>query len=217
MDVLVLRAAAQQKDVRALQDLEERNFGPLRIPPQRVLVAIGRDEDLFASADPIFDQHIRGKLRHGRDPAGSPADQRQQCAIGQAEGAGITFRFDERVRIMNAYDVTSRQHRTEISKAQDAGCPIPRQNQLVPGMTRTELSLANIDLRKRKFYVRAGRHSEPQSKPPRDVAVFRGYFVKRGNDFIRIALNAGDPLGHEPAVDGPDRPSVNAVVRAFHN
>jgi len=30
-------------------------------------------------------------------------------------------------------------------------------------------------------------------------------------------LNAGDPLGHEPAVDGPDWPSVNAVVRAFHN
>src|SRR5712664_567907 len=118
---------------------------------------------------------------------------------------------------MNAYDVMSRQHRTEISKAQDAGCPIPRQNQLVPAMTRAEFCLANIDLRKRKFYVRTGRHDESPSKPPRDVAVFRGYLVKRGNDLIRIALNAGDPLGHEATVDGPDWLSVNGVARAFHN
>src|SRR5260221_1849039 len=59
MDVLVLRAAAQQKDVRALQDPEEWNFGPLRIPPQRVLMAIRRDEDLFEPADCVFDQHNR--------------------------------------------------------------------------------------------------------------------------------------------------------------
>src|SRR5580704_1759672 len=118
---------------------------------------------------------------------------------------------------MNAYDVISRQHRTEISKAQDAGCRIPRQNELVPGVTRAEFCLANVDLRKRKFYVRTGRQDESKSKPPRDIAVFRGYVVKRGNDFVCIALNAGHPLGHKTTVDCPDWPSVNAVVRAFHN
>src|SRR5882724_1950331 len=101
MDVLVPRAAAQQKYV-SFQSVDEWNTCPLCIPPQRVLVAIGRDEDLFPPTYPEFDQHIRGKLRHGRDPAGSPANQRQQGAIGQAEGAGMTFRFNERVRIMNA-------------------------------------------------------------------------------------------------------------------
>ncbi len=47
MDVLVLRAAAEQKYIRTLQNLEEWNFCPLRVPSQRVLVAVERDEDVF--------------------------------------------------------------------------------------------------------------------------------------------------------------------------
>src|SRR5450631_4832030 len=120
IDVLVLRAAAQQEHVRSFQDLEEWNFSPARVPPQRVLIAVGRDEDLFASADPVLDQHIPGKLRYGRDPAGSPANQRQQRPISQAEAARITFRFDKGIRVMDANDMVSRGDRTEISQAQDA-------------------------------------------------------------------------------------------------
>src|SRR5713226_374796 len=62
IDILVLRAAAQQEHVRSFQDLEEWNFGPAGIPPQRVLMAVGRDEDLFESADPVLHQHLRGKI-----------------------------------------------------------------------------------------------------------------------------------------------------------
>ncbi len=98
-------------------------------------MAVGRDEDLFTSADAELNQHIRGELGYGRDPAGSLAYQRKQRPISQAEGARKAFRFDKGIGVMNAYDVISRQHRTEISKAENAGRRIPRQNELVPGMT----------------------------------------------------------------------------------
>ena len=83
----MLRAAAQQKHVRAFQDLKESNFGFARVPPQRVLMTVRRDEYLFGPADPVFGHHIRGKLGDGCDLVGSLADQRQQCAIGLAEQA----------------------------------------------------------------------------------------------------------------------------------
>jgi hypothetical protein len=90
-----------------------------------------------------------------------------------------------------------------------------KATRIVPGMTRAEFCLTNVDLRKRWFYVRIGRQNELKSKPPRHIAVFRGYLVNRGNDFVCIALNAGHPLGHKATVDSPDWPCVNAVVRTF--
>src|SRR6202171_4890829 len=84
-------------------------------------------------------------------------------------------------------------------------------------MTRAELRLANVDLRKRRFYFRFARQDEAKSEPLRDIAVFEKDLVKRGDDFVRIALNAGHPLGHVAAADRPDWPCVNAVFRACHD
>jgi len=49
-----------------------------------------------------------------------------------------------------------------------------------PHHDRTELCLQTSICESASFTIRAGRHSEPQSKPLSDVAVFRGYLVKRG-------------------------------------
>ncbi len=74
-----------------------------------------------------------------------------------------------------------------------------------PGMARAELCLANVDLRKRRFYFHFARQDEAKSEPIRDIAVFGKDCVERGDDFVRIAFNAGHPLGHVAAVDRPDR------------
>ena len=144
-DVLVFRAAAQQKHIGALQCIEEGDFGPTRVPAQHMLMTIGSDDNLLARTDPVFDQHIRRKSGNGRDPACVPSDQRQQCAISQTEGTRVTFRVDERIRIVNTHDVISHEYRTEISKAQYPGSGIQGQNELIPFMARPEACLANAD------------------------------------------------------------------------
>ena len=78
--------------------------GPLRIPAQCVLVSVRRDEELFRPTDMVLDQGVRGKTRHGRDPARTAADQGQQVAIGRTEDARIAFRLNGRVRVMDADD-----------------------------------------------------------------------------------------------------------------
>jgi hypothetical protein len=88
---------------------------------------------------------------------------------------------------------------------------------LVPGMARAKLCLANVDLRKRRFYLHFARQDKAKSEPLRDIAVFGKDLVERGDDFVRIALNAGHPLDHAAAVDRPDWPCVSAVVRASHD
>ncbi len=78
----------------------------------------------------------------------------------------------------------------------------------------SEFCLPNIDLRKRTSCVRTGI-----SRNPSRLATWRlrRIFVKRENHLMRIALIAGRPLGHEAAVDGPNRPSVNSAVRTLQS
>src|ERR1700720_2091628 len=82
-------------------------------------------------------------------------------------------------------------------------------------MTGPETRLLKVDVGKNGFLLYARRQHQPQAHVTGEIAL-RQQIVKRGDDFLRIALNAGHALSQEASVDGPIRPSIHAIVGSHH-
>ena len=110
---------------------------------------------------------------------------------------------------MNANDVLWRYQRTEITEAQETAPRIERQNELVPGVPRSETGSANPDPGKGRHRVSRGRHDQPQGKASR--AIVGKPFIERSDDFVGVTLNAGHALSEKAPIDRPGS-AVTAVI-----
>jgi hypothetical protein len=108
IDVLVLCAATQQKDVGTFQRAQERKPRAPCIPSQHLFMPVGRDKDFFLMRDARFHQHFRGKTGYGRNPARPLSYQWKQRTTGEAEGLRVTLRQNERVRECKRCDARGR-------------------------------------------------------------------------------------------------------------
>ncbi|MGA2290191.1 hypothetical protein [Bradyrhizobium sp.] len=118
---------------------------------------------------------------------------------------------------MNADDVISSQDRPDISKAQHPGSRIQGQYELVPGMPRSEVRLANADRRKNDLYLAAGRHNEPHLWRPLLGGLLREDIIQRDDNFVRIALNTRHALAQKATIDRPASPVIHTVVAVIHH
>ena len=96
---------------------------------------------------------------------------------------------------MNAHNVLSRDHRTEIAEAQHAGSRMERQDKLIPDVPGPITRPASLDVRERRHCVRCGGQHQAHGKAGSRITVLGKQFVKRGDNFMRVALDACHALG----------------------
>ena len=139
--------------------------------------------------------------------------RRPQLALGGDEPA----RDAAEARPPEGPHAGTRQHRTEISKAQYPGSRLQRQDELVPDMPCPELRQVDANFRKDGCSRDTRRQRKPQFRQLRHIALGRQDLIKRGDDFVGVALNAGHALGQKATIDGPASPSLHVIVGNFHD
>src|ERR1019366_9774703 len=81
IDVLVSRAAAEDKDERASIRVRRGMTRKVRLPTPDMLVTIGYNRDLVEAAEPEVVQHARRKVRDRDNPSGMSGEERPHDAV----------------------------------------------------------------------------------------------------------------------------------------